>query len=104
MMNILSSMKAFMLVKYFDGLNFIDAASSTVSLANKVKSTAQIVGFAGAIAVAAVCFGIMGWGSDRWRDKIKGHLIWVFVSVVGLFAVGALATMAKSYSQSAFGS
>lgn len=103
-MDTLENMKLFVLTKYLDGLNYLDAASQTVTLMNKIKTLAQVVGFAGAIAIAAVCFGIMGWGSDRWRDRLKTHLIWVFGSVIGLFAVGAIATMFKSYSQSAFGS
>lgn len=102
-MNPLVNMKLLFLNKYLEGLSYLDAVNQTANLMNKIKSAAQIVGFAGGIAIAAVCFAIMGWGSDRWRDKIKAHLIWVFASVIGLFAVAALATMAKQYSQSAFG-
>ncbi|MCG0823160.1 hypothetical protein IMAU10591_02909 [Lactiplantibacillus plantarum] len=100
----LASFKLAAVTRYLKVLPSLDAVSNTQSIMKKVTNAFQIVGFAGAIAIGAGCFALMAWGGDRLRDKIKSHLIWIIISVIGLFAISAIATLAKTYSQGSFGS
>lgn len=101
-MGLFSGLKVAAITSYVNLLPSLDAVSNTQSIMKKVTTAFQTVGFAGAIAIGAGCFALMSWGSERLRDKIKSHLVWIVLSVVGLFAVSAIATLAKTYSQSSF--
>ncbi|MBS0955436.1 hypothetical protein [Lactiplantibacillus plantarum] len=102
MSSFLAVMKVAAINQYMQWLPSLDAISNTTSFMKKITTGAQVVGFAGAIAIGAGCFALMAWGGERLRDKIKTHLIWVFLSVIGLFAIAAIATLFKTYSQSSF--
>lgn len=102
MSSFLAVMKVAAINQYVQWLPSLDAVSGTNGLLKKVTNAAQVVGFTGAIAVGAGCFALMAWASERWRDRIKTHLIWVFISVIGLFAIAAIATMFKAYSKGSF--
>lgn len=81
---------------------YLDAVSGTQQLFQRLATAIQIVGFAGSITILAGIFAVMAWASDRLRDRLKGHLVWVIIAIIGLFAAAALATFFKSYSQGSF--
>ena len=80
-----------------------DAVSNTTKVLHKVLVALQVVGFGGALVVGAGCFIILQWAGDRTRQGVKGHLGWIIVGIIGLFAVAGLATLFKNYSKSSFG-
>ncbi|USS89967.1 hypothetical protein [Fructilactobacillus cliffordii] len=79
-----------------------DAVSGTETLFHRLATALQIVGFAGGITVGVGCFILMMFLGERKRQSVKDHLTWVIIGIVGLFAMGAIATFFKSYSQGSF--
>lgn len=89
--------------KDFGHLVMLDAVSNTTGILKKVLKALQIVGFGGALVIGAACFIMLMWSGDRGRSMVKGHLGWIVVGIIGLFAVGGFATLFKNYSTSSFG-
>ncbi|WP_413628357.1 hypothetical protein R4B61_07555 (plasmid) [Fructilactobacillus vespulae] len=101
-MNYLDMIKGATLPKVSNMFIAGDAVSGTTALLNRLATAGQIVGFAGGILMLVGCFGIMQWAGESLRAKVKTHLVWVIIGIVGLFAAGALATFFKAYSQGSF--